>query len=42
MVGVMNGDVRFDRAVAENRAREFSIELQGKRWLESLTNYFQP
>lgn len=40
MLRVMNGEVAFDRTVAEQRAREFSIELQGKRWLDLLTNYF--
>mgnify|MGYP003296948112 CR=1 FL=1 len=31
---------RFDREIAQNRAREFSIDVQGPRWLQLLTKYF--
>jgi glycosyltransferase involved in cell wall biosynthesis len=40
MEQVMNGDVQFDSEVAKNRAREFSIAVQGERWLNLLTEYF--
>jgi len=40
MLRVMSGDIRFDPAVAKSRAAEFSVEAQGKRWLELLTTYF--
>jgi glycosyltransferase involved in cell wall biosynthesis len=40
MVRLMNGEIRFDREVAQSRAREFSIEVQGQRWLQLLTKYF--
>jgi glycosyltransferase involved in cell wall biosynthesis len=37
---VMNDEIRFDPLVARNRACEFTIEVQGKRWLELLKRYF--
>jgi glycosyltransferase involved in cell wall biosynthesis len=40
MVRVMNGEISFDRSIAENRTREFSIEKQGPGWLNLLTKYF--
>jgi L-malate glycosyltransferase len=40
MVRLMNGEIRFDPEVAHNRAGEFSIDVQGQRWLQLLTRYF--
>jgi hypothetical protein len=40
MVRVMSGDIPFNRVIAENRAREFSVDVQGQRWLQLLTKYF--
>ena len=40
MLKVMNREIPFDAAVAKSRAAEFSIAVQGKRWLALLTDYF--
>ena len=40
MLKVMNGEIPFNAAVAKNRAAEFSIAAQGKRWLALLQEYF--
>jgi glycosyltransferase involved in cell wall biosynthesis len=40
MLRVMNRDIPFDAALAKSRAAEFSVDVQGKRWLDLLTNYF--
>jgi L-malate glycosyltransferase len=40
MVRLMNGEIRFAPEIAQNRAREFSIDVQGQRWLQLLTKYF--
>jgi glycosyltransferase involved in cell wall biosynthesis len=40
MEQMMSGDIPFDPVFAKNRVHEFSIEVQGQRWLDLLTKYF--